>query len=304
MIINSSTLRAANNSIRVLADTGFTTAAQRALLNPLLMTTTERGQFVTLAWLASLPGMKKLLGEPKTTGLRVQDYSFENFEWEDTLAIKAIDLFRDRLGLFSPVATMLGTNGANHPFQLVGDLLVNAFTQKDYTGSAFFAANKKAWTGAAPFTNKGTKKLSAANFEAAYTNITTRKNAFGLPMRLGNELILVVSPTNEFPARSIVETPPGQGQNPNPYYNKAKVLVLQDLATNGSGDEWFLMEVGLPVKPLCLNLEIPFSVLAAFEMDTRDYVMRHEFLWQGYYSGGVGYGLPELAYGSDGTAAA
>lgn len=304
MLLTSSKLKAFNDGLVIVSGEAFQGAANVGLVNELLMTTNAIGAKIVIGWLGALPGMEKLRGEPRKKSPRTSDFAVENFEWENTLTVPAIDIFRDNIGTYKPMAAMLGVTSSQHPLELVGSALVNGFTGKDYTGSAFFAANKKPWAGATSFSNKGTKKLSAANYETAYLNLLNRKNAFGKPMRLGRQLALVVSPTNHFVAKEIVEVAKSAAGADNKYYGTAKVIVLQDLAIAGTGDEWFLMELGYPVKPLFKNEEIPYRLLTDTSMEGREYIENHEFIWQGYYSGNVGYGLPELAYGSDGTQAA
>lgn len=304
MLISTAKLKAFNDGVIITATDAFQGAGDAESVSKLMMTTKATGSNITLGWLGALPGMSQLRSEPAKTGVRSSEYTFANFEWVDTLNVKAIDIFRDKLGIYTPMAAMLGVAGAQHPLELCGSALVNGFTAKDYTGTAFFATGKKAWVGAQTFANTVTKKLSAANYEIGYTNLRNRKNAFGKPMRLGRKLALVVSPSNEFLAREIVDLPKNAAGADNKYYHTAEVMVLQDLAIAGTGDEWFLMELGLPVKPLVKNEEIPFRVLSDTDMTSRDYIESHDFIWQGYYSGNVGYGLPELAYGSDGTTAA
>ena len=305
MLISTTKLAAFNNGIIITATDAFQGAQNDALINDLMMNTNATGANVTLGWLGALPGMAQLRSETQKTGVRSSEYTVANYEWAQTLTVKAIDIHRDQLGVYKPTAQMLGVSGAMHPLELCANALINGFTDTDYTGDTFFkTSGKKAWTGATSFGNRMAKKLSADNFATGYANLRNRKNAFGKPMRLGRRVALVVSPTWEFTAKSIVSLQKLASGADNPYYQMAEVVVLQDLAISGTGDEWFLLEIGLPVKPLFKNEEIPFRVLSDTAMEGRDFIESHDFVWQGYYSGNVGYGLPELAYGSTGVDAA
>jgi phage major head subunit gpT-like protein len=64
---------------------------------------------------------------------------------------------------------------------------------------------------------------------------------------------------------------------------------------------WFLFDAGYPVKPFIFQVEKE-TALVALNQPGDDHVFKHhEFLYQAYGRYNAGYGLPELAYGSDGT---
>lgn len=307
LLIPSTKVKAFSDSIQIVAAEALQGEAERGLVGQFVFETNMTGANVTLGWLSALPGMRKLVDEPQKRDLRTNEITVKNYEWESTLSVPAIDIYRDKLGVYRPMAAQLGISAANHPLELVADLLVNGFSNADYTGNAFFHTSKKAWTGATAFGNKGAKKLSAANFGTAYANIRARKNAYGKAMRLGRQLILVVGPQDELLAKNIVEAErlTGDAGN-NPYRGTAKVVMLPDLASvrGATGYEWFLLETGYPVKPLFLNNEIPLQILSDTRQDTTEFLETHTFNYQAYKSGNVGYALPELAYGSTGADAA
>jgi phage major head subunit gpT-like protein len=123
-------------------------------------------------------------------------------------------------------------------------------------------------------------------------------------MNLGQDLVLIVSPKNEALGRSILESDFVEGSATakavsNVNKGTARLVVWPQLAANE--DAWFLLECGLPVKPLIVQFEKE-TTLTALTSDTSDHVFKkHEFLYQAYGRYNAGYGLPELAYGSDGT---
>ncbi|WP_309400586.1 Mu-like prophage major head subunit gpT family protein [Cerasicoccus maritimus] len=62
--------------------------------------------------------------------------------------------------------------------------------------------------------------------------------------------------------------------------------------------------VGVPLKPIIIQDEKPVDLLALDDPESDHVFKNHEFLYQAYKRAGYGYGLPELAYGSDGSTAA
>lgn len=268
-------------------------------------------------WLGAIPSMKELLGELTTENLAASTYQIFNKEFASLVGVKQADIERNSLGLYNTQFSAMGMAAAEHPDELTANLLINGFTQKDYTGKNFFDATKlqdsKDKTG---FTNKGTKKLSADNFTTARANIRSRLNSAGRPMNLGRKLLLVVSPDNETLGRQILQadyiaqaaTNKAGTENisvagvTNVNKGTAELLVWTRLAANPN--MWFLLDVGYPVKPLILQEEKKTSLLSLTSMESDHVFKTHEFLYQGYGRYNAGYGLPQLAYGSTGADAA
>ena len=269
----------------------------------LAMITESTGESEEYHWLGAVPGLRKLLGEVVVKNLVRHGYTIRNEEWEDTIGVKRKDIERDKLGIYNPLVASMGIAAAQHPDDLVAELMVGGFVNKDYTGSAFFAANKKAHANARAFSNKGTKKLSVANYETGRANIRARVNAEGRAMRLGRDLVLAVAPKNEALARTIVVSEKVGGGNDNVNKGTARPLVLPEL-TPLNEDAWFLFESGYPIKPFIVQHELRAETNMVTNPNDSHVVLNQEFLYQLYARHAAGYGLPELAYGSTGEDAA
>ncbi len=255
-------------------------------------------------WLGSVPGMKKLVGEIVIENLSAAKYSITNEEFESTVGVKQADIERDTYGVYNPLMSAMGLAAAEHPDELVADLLIDGFTNLDYTGTAFFAANKPHIIGETKnkFSNKGTKKLSATNYEAARANIKGRLNSQGRPMNLGRKLLLIVSPSYEATARQILIADRSANGADNINKGTADLLVWPRLAA--SEHAWFLLDVGYPVRPLIVQIEKRPTIASLTNMESDHVFKHHEFLYQGYGRYNAGYGLSQLAYGSTGADAA
>src|ERR1017187_2949933 len=83
-------------------------------------------------WLGSVPGMRKLVGEIAIQNLTASNYSIKNDEFESTITVKQADIERDAYGAYNPLFQSMGLAAAQHPDELVSQLLINGFTQKDY----------------------------------------------------------------------------------------------------------------------------------------------------------------------------
>lgn len=310
MQINQASLAALYKGYRVQ----FLDAIQGAkpMWSDIAMKTMSNAAEEIYHWLGSVPGMRKLIGEIAVQNLQAHNYSIKNDEFEMTLAVKQADVERDTYGIYNPLFQSMGLAAAQHPDELVGNLLINGFTTLDYTGKNFFDTAKKSEPDSAiTFTNKTTLKLNDVNFVAARTSIKSRLNAKGRPMGLGRDLVLVVSPKNEQLARTILQADFVQqaatgatsavGGVTNINKGTARFVVWPQLAVASADDYWFLFDAGYPVKPFIFQEEKPVSLQSLTNANDDHVFKKHEFLYQAYGRYNAGYGLPELAWGSNGT---
>jgi phage major head subunit gpT-like protein len=268
------------------------------------MRTTSTNLEEVYHWLGAFPRLKKFLGEVNIKNIAANRYAIPNDEYEATVSVKEAHVETDQYGIYNPMFEMAGFKGATHKDEIVFNLLTNGFTTLDYTGKNFFDTNKLHNPGdkkSGTFSNKGTKKLSAANFEAAVQSLKSIKDAEGAPLGIGLKLLLVVAPGNEHVARRILNAELINGGETNVNKGTAELLVSPYLS---NADQWFVLEVGMPIKPLILQV-VKDIRLTGMTDPTCDHVFKfHEFLYQAYGHYGAGYGLPQLAWGSTGADAA
>lgn len=274
---------------------------------PIAMEVESSSETETYEFLTGMPGMKELIGEVKLEDLASAGFSLRNKEWESTVPVKRAAIERDTLGIYRPMMAELGTNARNHPRTLIAALLANGFTAVDYTGSAFFAANKKynpldLSKGAATFTNLGTAALAAASFVTARKALRTMKDAKGHNLNLGKKLTLVVPPALEETAnklRTAEQLNTGAGAETNTLRNTFEVLVLNELTSDTA---WFLVDSSREIKALLIQFEVRPEFIAADDPKSTHVVLEKKFLYQAYGRWNAGYALPQLAYGSTGVA--
>ncbi|WP_043588979.1 Mu-like prophage major head subunit gpT family protein [Geminisphaera colitermitum] len=300
MIITSATLAKINKGFRSLYLEAFQGGAPRVA--SYAMRATSQSAEEVYGWLGSVPGMRELIGEVVIRNLIEHAYSIPNKEFESTIAVKRSAIERDKLGVYTPLFQAMGTAARQHPDELLANTILGGFEKPCYTGKPFFAANHEPQKGKTKFSNVGTKKLSAVNFRTARENIKSRLNADGRPMNLGLDLVLVVSPKNEALGREILVAELVGGGNTNVDKGTARLEVWPQLA--GTPDAWFLFEVGYPVKPFIHQVEVETEFQSLDNPADSHVLLKKEYLHQSYGRYNTGYGLPELVYGSDGSAAA
>jgi phage major head subunit gpT-like protein len=253
-------------------------------------------------FLNAFPSMRKLVDEVVIQNLRTSGFALRNEEFEATIGLSQLDILGDRLGLYGNMAAAMGSSARNKPDELMATLLANAFTSgTDYTGTAFFAADKVAYPGATAFTNVTTGKLTADRYAAGISNLCSRLNSRGRPMGLGKKIQLVVAPKNRNLAFSIVQAEKLANGADNPNRNSAEVVIWSQLAAAGMENTWFLFEQGSEMKPFIWQELLPLQYYSITNPQDSHVVKHKTFIYQTYAVMNLGYAFPEMAYGSDGT---
>jgi phage major head subunit gpT-like protein len=306
MILSADRIKAATDGFRAVFLKAYDGATPDWL--PIAMEVESNSETETYEFITGLPGMKKMVGEVALKDLASSGFSLRNEEWEATVPVPRRVIERDSLGLVRPAMAELGTNARNHPRTLLAGLLNAGFTALDYTGLAFFAANKPynpddKSKGALKFTNSGTGVLNAANFVIARTSLRKRTDALGNNLGLGKKLVLVVPPALEEVANKLRTAEhisvAGGSTETNTLRNTFEVLVLNELSSDTA---WFLMEGGREIKPLLVQFEVRPEFVAADDPKSTHVLLQKQFIYQAYGRWNAGYALPQLAYGSTGAA--
>lgn len=308
MILNSASLQAVNKNVKTTFWDAYHGGGDKPLIDSFAMRSGSTSAENVYGWLGAIPGLEELIGEFAITNLLEHAYAIANKEFGRIVAVKRTDIERDNLGVYSGLVRAIAIAARQHPDELLFAAMARAFTQRCYTGKYFFDADHEPKPGGTKFSNKGTKKLSATNFETARANIKSRLNYEGRPMNLGTDLVLVVSPTYESLARQILvaDTVPnaaGTASQSNVNKGTARLEVSSRLA-GSSEHNWFLFDLGYPVKPFINQVEKELEFTSQDQLTDDSVFEKSEFRHKAYRRGNVGYGMPELAYGSTGADAA
>lgn len=301
MIITSTTIQAVNKNVKTTFWEAYHGAGE-SLVDTFAMKSNSSSAENIYAWLGAIPGLKELIGEFAITNLLEHAYAIKNVEFGRILGVKRADIERNNLGVYTPLLQAYALAAKEHPDELLFERLAGGFTSLCYTGKNFFDANHEPKPGGVKFSNKGTKKLSSANFDIARQNILSRLNYEGRPMALGRKLVLVVSPTYDKTARDIVLA--DQINNSTNTLKGTATMVTSSRLAGASEHNWFLLDLGYPVKPFINQEEIPLEFTSQDQLTDDSVFERSEFRHKAYRRGNVGYGMPELAYGSTGADAA
>lgn len=263
--------------------------------------------------LVALPVMRKFEKQIKQQNLARAQHRIENAEFEATISVPQADIERDNIGQYNNKFDMLGIAARKRPDRYLAQLMVDAFTQTDYTGLAFFAENKPHLPGvidAGTFTNLMTAKPSAASWEFAKQLMGNIMDANGEPMGLGGQKTVVCSTKWASTFRRILNAEligeivgDGAVAVTNIYKGDAELIEFPWLNTAARQDKWFVLDTSFPLRAFIDQEETKPRFYAQDDPNThKDAFDRHVFNYQVYVRGEIGFGLPQLAIGSTGAA--
>lgn len=296
MIINSQSLRGIYVSFNTLFNKAF--SEQAPTYQNIAMVTPSTADSETYAWLGDLPGMKEWIGSREIQNLSTSDYTLKNKSFEMTVGVPREAIEDDKIGVYNPSMQMLGQSAALHPDKLVFALLPAGFSTSCYDGKSFFAADHK--IGKKTISNKGTAKLSLESYIAARAAIMSLTNSKGEPLNLVPDK-LVVPPALEATARKILLADIIDNTT-NTMKGTADPFVSPQLAGNDA--QWFLLCTKMPIKPLIWQSRKPAKFIALTNETDSNVFFEKKYIYGADYRGNAGYGLWQMAYGSDGSASA
>lgn len=89
-------------------------------------------------WMRKLPGMKEWLGQRQVENLAAESYKVVNKSFENTIGVDRDDIEDDQIGVYNPLIADLGQTVAEHPDELVWNLLAAGFDTTCFDGQTFF----------------------------------------------------------------------------------------------------------------------------------------------------------------------
>jgi phage major head subunit gpT-like protein len=313
MQISQAALASIYRGYRVIYDQAY--QASPTISDAFVMESPSSNEQEVIDWLGAVPGMKKLVGEIVIQNLAAGTWTVTNDEFSDVVAVKQSRIENDTFGIYNPLMAAMGAAAKQHKDELViSNVLVNGFSQKDFTGKNFFDTAKKREPKDAGYTNYAEYPLNAFGYMKGRANLLGRLNAAGRPLNLGRKLELVCSTANEPIAKQILSsdtmiqaiagTAGGTsvgGSITNINKGTATVVPSAYIDASETPNAWFLLETGMIFKPLIWQVN-KAAVLTSITNPESDHVFKHhEFLYQAYGRYNASYLFGDFAFGSDGT---
>jgi phage major head subunit gpT-like protein len=136
MIINQTSLQAIYKSFSTIFNEAF--SGVQTMYQRVAMIVPSSVREETYAWLGAFPKMREWIGERHVKDLGLHSYSIKNKDWEATIEVDRNDVEDDSIGVYRPMISELGHSAAQHPDELVFDLLSKGFTTTCFNGQYFF----------------------------------------------------------------------------------------------------------------------------------------------------------------------
>jgi phage major head subunit gpT-like protein len=136
--------RAITPALLAAASRGFKTNFQRgfAMTKPMYTSVatvvTSTTAVEDYGWLADMPKMREWIGDRHIKGLSSKEYSIKNRKFEMTIGVKRDDIDDDKIGIYGTRFEMMGQSAAQHPDEIVFELINGAFSNECYDGQYFF----------------------------------------------------------------------------------------------------------------------------------------------------------------------
>jgi phage major head subunit gpT-like protein len=305
MLVNGAALAAVNRSFQAIFSGALQNLKPRwqqiATLVPSVAPSEDYG------WLAQLPRMREWIGERVLKQLGAHHYEIRNKDWEATIAVNRNDIADDRLGIYKALLEQMASDASCHPDEIIMRLFPTGFVTICFDGQYFFDidhpgpvdAQHPEW---ASLSNKGTKKLSVANYADARASMTSLVGDSGNPLYI-NPTLLVVGPKNEGLARKICYADLINNST-NEWKGTADVFVVQEIGTSANPDAWFLLDISKPVKPLIYQQRQAVQFTSLDKPTDESVFMQKMFVYGVDCRDNAGFGLWQCAWGSTGQDAA
>lgn len=261
------------------------------------------------AWLSKFPRMRKWIGEKTIKALAAFKYTIVNEDFEATVEVDRNDIDDDNLGIYQPQAQAAGDSAATLPDEIIADVVNGAFATKCYDGQYFFDTDhpaKDATGQDISVSNKGTKVLSAASYQAALDSLGAAETAMmefkdddGRPLNIKPN-VLMVPPALKAVANTLVTADRLDDGKANPFKGAYTVRVDARLTSRTA---WYLLDTTKPVKPFVYQERKAPVFVQQIDPNADDVFSRKKYKFGAEARAAGGYGFWQLAYASDGTVA-
>ena len=294
MLINGAAIAAISANFKSIFQTAFSGAAPK--WDKVATRIESSGSENNYGWLGGFPRMREWIGERHVKNLEAHGYTIKNKDFETTVEVDRNSIEDDQLGIYKPLVESMGQEAATYADRYVFELLAKGFTAKCYDGKSFFASNHP--EGRKSVSNTSAAKLTGPAYDAARTAIMSRQDDEGRPLGLIPDL-LVVAPDLEATARELLLADQINGTT-NTRKGTAGLLVAPELAAYPG--HWFLLCTGRPLKPLIFQERKKPQLVHITGEQSENVFWRKKYVYGADSRANFGYGMWQMAYGSDGSA--
>jgi len=268
----------------------------------------------TYTHLGAVPGFTEWIDDRKLSKRRFEAFSIANKEWSSGIRMSRRDILDDKLGMLGIQVDELAKKAKLHWANRLVDAFIAGFTLNGtfgnaYDGLAFFSASHVDGTGSAQ-SNLSTAALDKTAYNAARVMMHELTDEEGDDIGVRGSHLLV-GPSNELNALEIVKgaVVPGPDTESitNMLQNTAEVVVSSKLK-KAYANYWMLADLRGSAKPFIvqINEDVTTAMVPATGNPndlslSESLFMRKDMYFGAQAYGEVGFGLWQLAHGSNGT---
>lgn len=136
MIINSANLSGLFRGFATSFNKGFEGA--KTHYRDVAMVASSNSLETTYGWLGQVPRLREWLGDRVIQNLKAHGYTIVNKDFESTIEVSRNSIEDDQYGVYSPLLSEMGRSAAEHPDELVFNLLNSGFATTCYDDQYFF----------------------------------------------------------------------------------------------------------------------------------------------------------------------
>ena len=296
MIINQANLQIVYQSVATIFNEVFETTP--SVLNKLATTVPSSTREEIYAWLGRFPRMREWIGERVLANMKLYDYSIKNRDWKINRRDDRNDIEDDRYGIYKPLVASMAEAAKYHPDELLYELLLGGFTGLGVYEAYPFSPMHTLMASMARYSaNLGHGILASNSYALARSQMMSLKDDQGKILNIVPDL-LAVPPQLEEAGRILLHNEL-IGATSNQWKGSAELLVVPGLSAMPTA--WYLFDSKKAVKALVFQQRKAPVVTMINRPDEDSVFMKKEFKFGVDSRDNAGYGLWQLAYGSDST---
>ena len=193
-VVTSDFLAGVRTNFRALFEREFAAAQGLQGWQQLALKMPSTGELNTYHWFDTVPVMQDVTkSSVHLKGLRPDNFSLTNVEYQSAIEVERAALERDQLGLIAPRVSQLGMEAARHPGQLIFQNVLN--NDVAFDGSAFFGDTRTVGDSANIDNNLVGTGTTVAQIQADLGVAVAAMRVFeddqGRPMNLRGNVIMV-----------------------------------------------------------------------------------------------------------------
>lgn len=248
-------------------------------------------------WLGAVPNMEEWLGPRTYSDLLAHNFTIVNKHFQAAIKVDIDDLEDDNYDQIKPRIQELSQVAQNYYDQLVEEQLASGFTALCYDGQYFFDTDHSEGASGTQ-SNKGTSAFTPAVYGTTRAAMRRLKNDQGRPMKIRPGMLVVPPEMAEGTAKQTLQgdwIPGTANRDTNVYKGTAELYAGGDYLTDANN--WFLLDVSRPIKPLALQDRKKPEFVAVDALNADSVFENNEAKYGVDMRCNTGFMLWQLAYG-------